>query len=89
MAKIAEFYQVGDRSQMTVEKLLVIVENMYRDLAVAVNRKPDVYEREVDGQSTDTFLSNGDININRLTDKVEMLTNHTSSTSVTWTQLSP
>ena len=78
MAKIPEFFQVGDRSQMTVEKLLVIVETMYRDLAIAVNRKPDVYERTTDGQTGDTFLSNGDLNINSLTNKVEMITNHPS-----------
>lgn len=89
MAKVPEYYNVGDRTQMTVEKLLVIVEDMYRDLAIALNRKPDVYERNTDGQSSDTFLSNGDININRLTDKVEMITNHPTAATVTWTQLSP
>ena len=89
MAKISEFFQVGDKSDLSPEKLLVIIETMYRDLAIAINRKPDVYERDVDGQSSDYFLSNGDININHLTDKVEMITNHPTQTTVTWTQLSP
>lgn len=57
---------------------------MYKDLAVAINRKPDIYERAADGQTTDTFLSNGDININTSTLKVEILTSHTSPTAVTW-----
>jgi hypothetical protein len=88
MAKIPEYYAVGDRSQMTVEKLLVIIEDAYRDLAIAINKKPDVYQRETNGLTTDTFLNNGDININTLTDNVEILTNHNSTTTVTWTQLS-
>ena len=88
MAKVPEYYSVGDRTQMTVEKLLVIIEDLYRDLAIAINKKPDVYKRTVDGQSSDTFLSDGDININLNTNKVEMLTNHTSTANVTWTTLS-
>ena len=87
MAKIAEYYAVGARDDMTVERLLVIIEDMYRDLAIAVNKKPDIYQRTSDGLTTDVFLNNGDININVGTLKVEMLTSHTSSTSVTWTTL--
>jgi hypothetical protein len=88
MAKIAEYYEVGDRSQMTVEDLLVIVEQMYRDIAIQLNKKPDVYQRNTNGLTTDTFLNNGDININTSTMKVEMLTKHQSSSAVTWTSLS-
>jgi hypothetical protein len=88
MAKIPEYYAVGDRSQMTVEKLLVILEDVYRDLAIAINKKPDVYQRDTDGLTTDTFLNNGDLNINTNTRKVEMLTEHTSTSAVIWTQLS-
>jgi hypothetical protein len=61
---------------------------MYTDLAVAVNAKPDLFERPTDGQTTDTFLANGSININTTTLKVEMLTQHTNPTTVVWTQLS-
>jgi hypothetical protein len=64
------------------------LQRMYTDLAVAINRKPDIYQRTTDGQINDTFLANGDININLNTNKVEMLTNHPTSTTVTWTQLS-
>jgi len=88
MAKVPEYYQIGDRSNMTVERLLVIVENMYRDLSVALNKKPDVYQRASNGLTTDTFLSNGDISINTSTRKVEMLTEHSSTSAVVWTTLS-
>lgn len=88
MAKIQEIFDVGDRTDLTVEDLLLIIEDMYRTLAVALNKKPEVYQRSTDGLTTDTFLSNGDININTTTLKVEMLTQHTSSTAVVWTQLS-
>ena len=89
MAKIQEFFDVGNRSQIEVEDLLVIIEDMYRTLAVALNKKPDIYQRSSDGQTDDVFLNNGDININTSTLKVEMLTQHTSTSAVVWTKLSP
>lgn len=88
MAKIPEYFNVGSREEMTIEELLRVIEKMYIDISTALNRKPDIYQRTTDGLSTDTFLSNGDININLNTNKVEMLTNHPTSTTVTWTQLS-
>lgn len=88
MAKIPEYLNVGSREEMTIEELLRVIEKMYIDISTALNRKPDIYQRTTDGLSTDTFLSNGDININLNTNKVEMLTNHPTSTTVTWTQLS-
>jgi len=88
MAKIQEIFDVGDRSELTVEDLLLIIEDMYRTLAVALNKKPEIYQRPNDGLTSDVFLSNGDININTTTLKVEMLTQHTTSTAVVWTTLS-
>lgn len=88
MAKIPEYLQVGDRSNMSVEELLRIVEQLYRDIAINLNKKPDVYQRTTDGLTSDVFLNNGDFNININTRKVEMLTTHDTSTTVTWTQLS-
>ena len=88
MGKLATSLKIGDREGMTPERLLEIMETMYRDVAEAVNNKPDIYERTTDGDSTDTFLSNGTININTSTDKVEILTNHTSATTVNWEQIS-
>lgn len=89
MARIPESFNFGDRQKLSVEDLLVVLERMYVDLATAINSKPDLYQRTNDGQATDTFLAQGSININLNTNKVEMLTNHTSTTNVTWTKLSP
>lgn len=92
MARIPETFNIGDRSDLTIEKLLVLIERLYTDLAVAVNSKPDLYQRNVngvptDGDPSDTFLAQGSININTTTNKVEMITNHTATT-VVWTTLS-
>lgn len=88
MAKIQENFDIGDRTQISPEDLLVILEDMYRTLAVAINKKPDIYQRANDGSSSDVFLNNGDININTSTLKVEMLTEHSSTSTVVWSQLS-
>ena len=88
MAKVPEYYSIGNKENITPEELARIIEDIYRDLAVQLNKKPDIYERDTDGQTSDTFLNVGDININTGTLKVEMLTEHTSSTVVNWTTLS-
>jgi len=88
MTKIKEYYNVGDKSKIDMEQLLRILEDMYKILAIAINKKPDIYQRDSDGLTTDTNLSNGDININTSTLKVEILTKHDSTTLVTWTTLS-
>jgi hypothetical protein len=88
VARITEYFNFGSTDDMSVEELVVKLQRMYTDLALAINQKPDLFERDVDGQTTDTFLANGSININRTTDKVEMLTNHVSQTAVTWKTLS-
>lgn len=88
MAKLTEYFNFGDTQDMTQEELMLRLQRMYTDLAVAINRKPDIIQRTVNGQINDTFLANGDININLNTNNVEMLTNHPTSTTVTWTQLS-
>lgn len=88
MARIPENFNIGDRADLTIEGLLLLIERLYTDLAVAINSKPDLYQRTVDGQAGDTFLAQGSININLNTNKVEMLTNHVNPTTVTWTLLS-
>lgn len=88
MAKIPEYFNIGNREGLTVEDLLLHIERLYTDLAIAINQKPDLYVRETDGDPGDTFLAEGSININTATNKVEMLTTHVSTTTVTWTQLS-
>lgn len=70
------------------EDFMLRLQRMYFDLANAINNKPDLYQRDVDGQIDDTFLSQGSININLLTNNVEILTQHVTSTTVQWTQLS-
>lgn len=95
MARLPEVFNTGDRSDITPEQLLILIERMYMDIAEAVNSKPDLYQREDtagpnsgDGQPGDTFLAQGSININLTTNKVEMLTNHSTATTVTWITLS-
>ena len=87
MAKISETFNIGDRIDLTPEKLLELLEIMYTDLAIAINRKPDIIVRDSDGLTTEAFLSNGDININSTTLKVEMLTSHVDPATVTWQTL--
>ena len=87
MAKLPTSITFGDRANVTPEKLLELIERMYKDLAEAINNKPEIYQRTTDGQVDDTFLAQGSININTVTNKVEMLTAHLSPTAVTWKQL--
>lgn len=91
MVKIPERFDVGDTSNIGIEELLRIIEQMYRDLAVAINRKPDVIFREPasDGVTGpvpqgDTFLANGDINVNTATFRTQMLVQHVDSQTVVW-----
>lgn len=87
MAKVPESFNFGSTTDMSMEELVVKLQRMYFDLARALNKKPDVYFRAVDGQTDDTFLSNGDVNVNTITNKVEMLTEHPTQTTVTWVTL--
>lgn len=73
---------------MSIEELVIKLQRMYTDLARSVNQKPDLYQRQTNGQASDSNLANGSLNINLSTNKVEMLTNHLTPTTVTWTQLS-
>lgn len=88
MANIPNQFNFGDINDLSMEELVIKLQRMYYELAQAVNSKPDLYQRNTDGQAGDVFLGQGSININLLTNKVEMLTNHTSTTNVTWTTLS-
>ena len=88
MASLPENYEFGSNEKLTEEQLLEVIKKMYRDLARAINRKSDIVQRTTDGQTTDTFLSNGTININTSTLKVEILTEHTNPAAVVWTQIS-
>lgn len=87
MVRLAETFDFGDKEQ-NLEDLLLRLNRMYTDIATSVNSKPDLYQRQVDGQAGDTFLSQGSININLLTNRVEMLTQHDTATTVIWTTIS-
>jgi len=86
MAKIPETYNIGSNEGLTLEKLLDIMLDIYQEIVVQLNKKPDLYQRETDGQASDIFLSNGDLNLNTTTQKVEMLVDRTATT-VTWKTL--
>lgn len=93
VARLPDKFNFGDRSDISPEKVYTLLERMYTDIATAVNSKPDLYQRNVngvptDGNTADTFLAQGSININTTTNKVEMLTNHVDTTTVIWTTLS-
>lgn len=88
MAQLPETFTFGDTKDITMEELIKRLQRMYTDLARSCNQKPDLYQRQTDGLPTDTNLTQGSININLSTNKVEMLTNHVSPILVTWTQLS-
>lgn len=92
MAKLPTDYEFGDPENIDISELVVKLKKMYGDLAGAINKKPDVYFRQVggvpsDGATTDTFLSNGDININTSTNKIEMLVEHTDPQTVVWKEI--
>lgn len=84
MAKIPEYYSVSDERNLSPDRLLEIMQDMYKDLAVAVNKKPDVYVRDSNGLTSDTRLALGDININSDTGAVQTLIAHPTQDSVTW-----
>lgn len=88
MASIPDHFNFGDPKTMNLEQLVIRLQRMYTDLALAVNSKPDLVQRETNGDPADVFLAQGTININLLTNNVEMLTNHPTISTVTWTQLS-
>jgi hypothetical protein len=88
MAKIPEEYNFGNSPEkLTIQELILRLQDMYRDIAIELNKKPDVYQRNSDGLVTDTSLSNGSLNINTTTSKVEMLTQHPTTTTVLWKTL--
>lgn len=84
MAKIPEYFRQGNNEEMTIEKLYLIMQDMYEEIAKELNKKVEVYERATDGQANDTSLSIGTVNINSTTLKTEMLVSHPTPTTVTW-----
>jgi len=87
MSGLPNTFNFNTNDNMTLDMLIDNLQRMYQDLATSINSKPSIYERNLDGQTTDTFLPQGSININLATNKVEMLTNHVNPTTVTWVTL--
>lgn len=88
MAKVRENLNLGDRENITLKDLIDIMDEAYRDLAISLNKKPDIYLRELDGDTADNFLSDGDFNVNTTTNKIEIISSRsTDGSTVTWTTL--
>jgi hypothetical protein len=89
MASIPEYFNIGETDTKDPEQMVRLLQQMYTDLAQAINQKPDLVVRETNGSTTETFLSNGTINVNTLTDTVEVLTSRNATGSaVVWTTIS-
>ncbi len=92
MPRIPETYNIGNRENVTPEKLLEMLEDMYQTLAKSINQKPNIYTRTAGGIPTnasvdDNFVSDGDLNVNITTGKVEMAVEHDTATTVVWKEL--
>lgn len=89
MPKVKDRLIIGDKSQITVEKLLEIIEDLYSELARAINSGPSIYVQEAtDANATYTFASIGDIHIRKDSATIKMCTDHTDSVTVQWTTIS-
>lgn len=98
MGRLSENYELGNAEDMEPEEFLRRIQEMYTELARAINRKPDLVfitsgndmngnPVPADGDNTETFLSNGTININTFSDKVEIITDHPTASTVNWVTL--
>ena len=85
MAKIPESLNIGDPSKLTTEDLLNIITDLYKEIAVNLNKKIEVYERDA-GLPSDTLLAVGTVNINTDTQTVQMLVKKVPGTA-TWKTL--
>lgn len=81
MAKVRENLNLGDKENITLKDLIDIIDEAYRDLAIALNKKPDIYLRELDGDTADNFLSDGDLNVNTSTNNIEIVSSRSADGS--------
>lgn len=94
MGRLSENYELGNLEDLSPQELARRMQEMYTQLARAINLKADLIfikdgdGNPADGSGTETFLSNGTININTSTNKVEIVTQHPTTATVTWTTLS-
>lgn len=87
MPNVPMDFPFGNKDELSVDKLLVIIQDMYELLARAVNSKPDIIVSESDGSADDVSVAIGSLSVNTSSNKVEMLTSATTEVA-TWTTLS-
>ena len=92
MGRLSESFEFGADESIDAASLLEVLKKMYRVLSREINSKPAIYTANDagvprDGATTDTFASLGDITINTSTQKIEMLVEHTDSTTVVWKEI--
>ena len=88
MAKIRETINFGNKEDLPLDLIAKEFEKAHKDLAIAVNGKPDLVVRDVAGSNTENFLSDGTINIDTTGPTVEIITSRSASgATVTWTAI--
>ena len=63
MVKIKEYFQIGNRDEMTFERLLVLLEDMYKELALGVNSQSSSEDGSIIAYATinsDGSIARGD-----------------------------
>ena len=63
MSKIPESYNFGDRSKIDPDNLLEILDDMYQILAIAINQKPSIFCRNIQGDSTDADANDSFVSV--------------------------
>lgn len=90
MARLSENYELGNDKDLSFNELLKRIQEMYTQLARAINQKADVVVRNSATDNSETFLSDGTIYINQgaTPSTVQILSKHPTRTSVIWTTIS-
>lgn len=90
MGKLSENYEIGNLADLSTPELARRLQEMYTQLARAINLKADLVVRDTAVVGDETFLSDGTIYINNgvAPNTVQVLTDHPTTTAVTWTTVS-
>lgn len=88
MSFLSEDFNFGRELEQEQPKVTETLDQMYRDIAPVVNRKPNVVIRENAIPATsDARYSVGTIWINQNTNKVYILTSKSNPTTASWALL--
>lgn len=87
MSKLQTDYIISNKENLDIKDILDILQDMYKKIVRELNKKPDIIIKDSDGSVSDAFLSDGDININSDTEKVEILIAHDSQKTVKWKEI--